>query len=173
MGVRGKRRVAYAPAVTGMAELPEKGLRALCGFEQPNGRVCARTAYDTSGKCYHHSPLTAERRRKYASRGGHTGGPGRRNLRAARREIGELKKAVARLARLTAAGRAEAYLRYRVDDVRDTIALVKGYIRLSELQIELGMNEDEARKDAAERLTADELLDTLGNTPDEGDSRPL
>ncbi len=168
MGVRGKRRVAYAPTVTGMAELPEKGLRALCGFEQPNGRVCARTAYDTSGKCYHHSPLTAERRRKYASRGGHTGGPGRRNLRAARREIGELKRAVAYLARHTATGMAAHLLGDRTRDVRDTIALTKEYIRLCELQMALGMNEAEARKGAAERLTADEVLGALEGDPPEG-----
>ncbi len=109
----------------------------------------------------------AERRKKYATRGGRAGGPGRRNLRAARREIGELKKAVARLARLTATGRADDYLQYRRDDVRDTLALTKEYIRLCELQIELGMNEDEARKDAAERLTVDEVLRALEADPQE------
>ncbi len=143
----------------------EKGLRAVCGFEQPNGRICTRAAYDTSGRCYHHSPLTTERRKKYATRGGHAGGPGRRNLRAARRELGELKRAVARLARLTATGTAEYFHDDRTRDVADTIALVKGYIRLTELQVELGMNEDEARKDAAERLTAEEVLGALKDDP--------
>ncbi len=104
----------------------------------------------------------------YAKRGGERGGPGRRNLRAARREIGELKKAVASLARLTATGHADDYLRYRVDDVRDTLALVKGYIRLAELQIALGQTEEEARKDAAGRLTADKVLDALEADAPEG-----
>ncbi|PLS83681.1 MAG: hypothetical protein CYG60_21540, partial [Actinobacteria bacterium] len=114
-------------------------MKALCGHEQPNGRVCTRTAYDTSGKCYHHSPLTAERRRKYATRGGHAGGPGKKNLRAARREIGELKGAVKRLAFLIASGVGDHFIDSRERDVRDVLALTKAYIRLSELQVELGM----------------------------------
>lgn len=150
--------------------MPEKGLKALCGHEQPNGRVCTRTAYDTSGKCYHHSPLTAERRRRYASRGGHMGGPGRRNLRAARREIGELKEALKRLAFLIAHGVGDSLIESRE---RDVLALTREYLRLTELQLKLGMDEAEARKDAAERLTADELLGALGKPPDEGDPDPL
>ncbi len=145
--------------------MPEKSLRAVCGHKQPNGRVCTRTAYDSSGKCWHHSPLTADRRRKYASRGGHTGGPGRRNLRAARREISELKYAVKRLAFLIAHGVGDAFIESREHDVRDVLALTKAYIRLSELQVELGMTEDEARKDAAERLTAEEVLGALKDDP--------
>ena len=78
-------------------------------------------------------------------------------MRAARREIGELKKVVARLARLTATGMADDYLQYRRDDVADTLALMKGYIRLCELQMALGMTESEARADV-DRLTADEVL---------------
>ncbi len=143
----------------------EKSLKAICGYEQANGKVCARTEYDASSRCYHHSPLTAERRRKYATRGGHTGGPGKKNLRAARRELRDLKKAVARLARLTAYGVAADYLPYRVDDMKDTHALLKGYIRLCELEIEMGQTDEEARKDAAERLTADEVVAALEADP--------
>ncbi|PLS86198.1 MAG: hypothetical protein CYG60_08520, partial [Actinobacteria bacterium] len=56
----------------------------------------------------------------------------------------------------------------RTRDVRDTIALTKEYIRLCELQMALGMNEAEARKGAAERLTAGEVLGALEGDPPEG-----
>ncbi len=152
--------------------MPEKGLKAVCGQEQPNGRVCARGAFDSSGRCYLHSPQQAERRRKYASRGGHTGGPGRRNLRAARREIGELKEALKRLAFLIAHGVGDSLIESRERDVRDVLALTREYLRLTELQLKLGMDEAEARKDVAERLAADELLGALGDSRDETDPDP-
>ncbi len=132
----------------------------------PSGRVCARTAYDESNRCYLHSPHTAARRRKYASMGGQRGGPGRRNLRAARREISELKGALKRLTVLVAYGVGDSLIESRERDIRDTLALVREYLRLSELGLKLGMTDREAREDAAERLTASELEAALEGEPD-------
>ncbi len=134
-------------------------LKLLCGKVQPNGKVCTRTAYSESsgGLCYHHSPLTASRRRRYASRGGQRGGRGHLSTKVARREIRDLK----RVCRFLAGHAATDTLEYAIPKgpvawhVDKTLELVKNYIRLCELEIKFGMTEEESHR--ADVLDAEEI----------------
>ncbi len=143
-----------------------KGLRAVCGSTTQGGTPCTKYAYDASGKCWGHSEATKEKRQRYASMGGQRGGPGRRNLRASRREIRALKKAVAHMTRISTLG-IHVDLRPGARDAIDrTVSLARAYIRLCELEMKLGQTDEEAREN--ERLDARELLDALEDRPDEG-----
>ncbi len=136
--------------------------------KMPSGRVCTRSAVDDTGKCWHHSERLAPQRQRWARKGGHTGGPGRKGLREARRELRALKKSVASLARICASGRGYEVHPYRRDDVRDTLELTRQYVRLTELQMALGLTAEEAEADAPDRLKAEDLAPLVGDPPDEG-----
>ncbi len=149
--------------------MSEKALRAVCGATTQGGTPCTKYAFDASGKCWGHSEATKEKRVRYASMGGKRGGPGKRGLRAARREIRGLKKAVAHMTRVSTLG-IHADLRPGAQDAIDrTVSLARAYIRLCELEMKLGQTDEEARKDAPDRLTAPELGAALEGDPhDEG-----
>lgn len=132
-------------------------LKLLCGQVQPNSKVCTRSAYDESGLCYHHSPHTADKRRRYASRGGQRGGRGHLSLRVARREISELKSLVKYLARHTATGTLDLAMidGATVWNVEKTLELVKVYLQLCQMGIKLGMTEEDSHR--LEVLDSEEL----------------
>lgn len=121
-------------------------LKLLCGKVQPNSKVCNRSAYDESGLCYHHSPHTSGKRRRYASRGGQRGGRGHLSLRVARREIRELKSLVKYLAQHTATGTLDLTMidRATVWNVEKTLELVKVYLQLCQTEIKFGMTEEDS-----------------------------
>jgi hypothetical protein len=123
-------------------------LRALCGHIQPNSKTCIRYAYDESGLCYHHSPHTAQRRSRNASLAGRRGGKGRLSTKVARREIRDLRSVLKYLAAHTATGTLDlAIIKGPVHwHVDRTIDLVKNYVRLCELEMKLGMTEEESHR---------------------------
>lgn len=85
-----------------------------------------------------------------------------------------MKAAVKRLAYLIAHGVGDHFIESRERDVRDVLALTREYVRLCELQIKLGMSDEEARTDAPDRLTASEVVAALEGDPhDETDRDPL
>ncbi|MDP9475956.1 MAG: hypothetical protein M3R38_09755 [Actinomycetota bacterium] len=52
--------------------------------------------------------------------------------------------------------------------MRDTLELTRQYVRLTELQMALGLTAEEAEADAPDRLKAEDLAPLVGDPPDEG-----
>lgn len=104
-------------------------LKALCGFIKPDTRPCKNTAIDGSGRCYSHSPLRAEERRKNSSKGGRIAGRGRPSIS---KELGELRQLVGVVVELHAKDNLSAHLNYHL---RDFIKMLELYLTFTKLEI--------------------------------------
>jgi hypothetical protein len=93
---------ACAPAIRG------RGLKLLaqCNRIKADGTRCKAVAMDSSGLCYSHSPTTADKRQRNASKGGRTGGRGR--AKPGKGDIKEVKGWLLSLAADVKEGRLEA-----------------------------------------------------------------
>lgn len=79
---------------------------ARCSRIKADGSRCKAVAMDSSGLCYSHSPNTADKRQRNASRGGKTGGRGRAKQGSG--DIKDVKGWLLELARRVEAGELEA-----------------------------------------------------------------